>query len=138
MQEKIFKKDEFIFKAGDTNFLLYKVLKGRVFNFIAQGSKITPTGEVNAGSFSGSNSFFLKKPTGTYAVAMEDTTVCIYNQEDLDANFPNWLKTIAKSIAQKTEEQTLQIAEKGIKRAGGTAVKPLTIEEQRHFLQLIK
>lgn len=137
MQEKFFKKDEIIFKEGDSDFFLYKVIKGKIFSFIVQGSKVTPTGENLPGSFAGSNTFFLKKPTGTYAIATEDTAVEIYTQEDLDANFPNWLKTIAKSIARKTEEQMLQIADKGIRRATG-AVKPLSIEEQRHYLQLIK
>jgi CRP-like cAMP-binding protein len=138
MLEKVFKKDEFIFEAGDTNFTLYKIVSGKVLSFLVQGSKITPVGETNAGSFAGSNSFFLKKPTGTYTVALEETKVAIYTQEDLDAAFPNWLKTIAKSISQKTEENTLQIVEHGIKKTTGTSLKPLSIDEQRHYLQLLK
>ncbi len=58
------------------------------------------------------------------------------SQEELDAAFPNWLKTIAKSISQKTEEQMLLIAEHGIKKASST-IKPLSIDEQRHYLQLL-
>lgn len=137
MLEKAFKKDEFLFKVGDTNFGLYKIVKGKVLSFLVQGSKVTPVGETHAGSFAGSNSFFLKKPTGTYTVALEDTSVIIYSQEDLDAAFPNWLKTIAKSISQKTEENTLQIVEHGIKKTSGTSLKPLSIDEQRHYLQLL-
>lgn len=137
MQEKVFKKDEFLFKADDTNFFLYKIVKGKIFSFIVRGSKISPIWESSNGSFAGTNSFFLKKPTGTYVVALEETTVIIYTQEDLEAQFPNWLKTIAKSISQKTEEQSMLIAERGVKRTT-ESVKPLSIEEQRHYLQLIK
>ena len=137
MQERIFKKDEFLFKPGDTNFFLYKIVKGKAFSFLVQGSKITSVGETGAGSFVGSNSFFMKHPTGTYTIALEDTSVMIYDQNDLDTSFPNWLKTIAKSIAQKTQEQMNQIAEHGVKKSTGTSIKPLSIEEQRHFLQLL-
>jgi CRP-like cAMP-binding protein len=136
MQEKVLKKDEFLFKEGDSNYFLYKIVKGRILSFLVRGSKITPSGETHAGSFAGTNSFFLKKPTGTYAVAMEDTSVIIYTQEELDAAFPNWLKSIAKSISQKTEEQMTLIAEHGIKKASST-IKPLSIDEQRHYLQLL-
>ncbi len=137
MQEKVLKKDEFLFKEGDANYFLYKIVKGKILSFFVKGSKITPSGETLAGSFAGTNSFFLKKPTGTYAVAMEETSVIIYTQEELEAAFPNWLRTIAKSISQKTEEQMVQIAEHGIKKTSATTIKPLSIEEQRHYLQLL-
>ncbi len=135
MQEKIFKKDEFIFKAGDTSNFLYKIVSGKTFSFLIQGSKISPLGEEGDGSFSGSNSFFLKKPTGTFSIALEETKVIIYDQKDLEENFPPWLKTVAQSLVKKTEEQMLQVVSHGIRKASGK-IKPLSIEEQRHYLQL--
>jgi CRP-like cAMP-binding protein len=135
MQEKIFKKDEFIFKAGETSNFLYKIVSGKIFSFIIQGSKISPLGLETAGSFSGSNSFFLKKPTGTFSIAMEETKVIIYDQKDLEENFPTWLKTVAQGLVRKTEEQMIQVVGHGIRKASGK-IRPLSIEEQRHYLQL--
>ncbi len=135
MQEKTFKKDEFIFKAGDENFFLYKIVSGKTLSFFIQGSKITSLGEENPGNFAGTNSFFLKKPTGTYTVALEETKVIFFDQKDLEENFPSWLKTIAQNLVKKTEEQMIPIISHGIRKAIGN-IKPLTIEDQRHYLQL--
>jgi hypothetical protein len=54
----------------------------------------------------------------------------------LEKNFPTWLKTIAQNLVKKTEEQMSQVIERGIRKSLGK-IRPLSIEEQRHFLQLI-
>jgi hypothetical protein len=70
-------------------------------------------------------------------VVLEDASVIIYEQNDLNENFPPWLKSVAKSMAQKTYDQINQMVERGIKKSY-QGVTPLTIEEQRRYLQILK
>ncbi len=137
MQEKEYKKDEIIFQPGQREYLLYKIISGKVLTLMVNGSRVTPVFLNTPGSYVGSTLFFLNQDAKIYAVAKEDTAVKIFEQEDLNENFPPWLKSMAKSMAQKTYEQINQMVERGIKKSY-QGVTPLTIEEQRRYLQILK
>jgi CRP-like cAMP-binding protein len=137
MIEKIFKKGEVIFRTGDENYFLYKVISGKIISIFISGSKVTPVYLTTAGGFAGTLTFFLTSPPTVYAIAEEDTKVIIFDQEDLKTNFPGWLISLAKTLAEKTRTQILQIVERGIKKNMPGMLKPLSIEEQRRYLIIL-
>jgi len=137
MQKKEYKKNEIIFQPGQKEYSLYKIISGKVLSLMVHGSKVTPIFMNTPGNFVGSTLFFLNVEVKTYAVAIEDTSVIIYDQKDLNENFPPWLKSMANSMARKTYEQINQLVERGIKKSF-QGIRPLTIEEQRHYLQILK
>lgn len=131
------KKDEILFRMGNTDKTLYRVESGNFLIFHAKGSRIDPIMKCGAGKFMGSFSFFLGVERVVYAVALEDSTVSIIQNEELSKQFPPWLANIGKSLCNKTLDNLNLISNVGIKRKG-EVISPLSIEEQRHFFQLIK
>jgi CRP-like cAMP-binding protein len=137
VKNKEYKKNEIIFQPGQKEYALYKIISGKVLTLMVQGSRVTPIFLNTPGTYVGSTLFFLNQDVKTYAVVLEDASVIIYEQNDLNENFPPWLKSVAKSMAQKTYDQINQMVERGIKKSY-QGVTPLTIEEQRRYLQILK
>jgi CRP-like cAMP-binding protein len=135
--EKKYQKNEIIFQPGQNTYSLYKIISGKVLTLMVQGSRVTPIFMNTPGSYVGSTLFFLNQDVKTYAVAVEDASVIIYDQKDLNENFPPWLKSMASSLARKTYDQINQMVERGIKKSY-QGVTPLSIEEQRRYLQILK
>jgi CRP-like cAMP-binding protein len=137
VQEKIFQKDEIIIKPGGKDHSLFKIISGKALTLVVQGSKVTPLFMHIPGTYLGSILFFLEDPEKTYSLVLEETSVIIYDQNDLNKNFPEWLKSMAISLAQKNYLQYGQIIEKGLKKSL-SGVSPLSIEEQRRYLKILK
>ena len=138
LETQSLKKDEFLFKRGDKTQNLYRVLEGKIMLFNVKGSRIDPIFICQPGKFLGYSLFFSnKKERNLFAVALEDSSVSVIPQDLLKKNFPKWLDSIAVSLCQKTESNLELILKSGIKKRGQT-ISPLSIEEQRYYLKLLK
>ena len=58
--------------------------------------------------------------------------------EELGKQFPEWLITIAQNITSKLRRTGDLIRQKGIRKQNVESIKPLSIEEQRHYYQLVE
>ena len=137
LEVKKIKKDEVLFKQGDNDKTMYRVQSGSFLVFHAKGSRIDPLRTVKPGHFLGSSSFFLNIDKTLYVVALEDCEVVVIPIEEKKKQFPPWLSNIAASLSGKILDNLNLITNVGIKRKG-EILSPLSIEEQRHFFQLIK
>lgn len=137
LEVKKIKKDEVLFKQGDSDYTMYQVKSGSFLVFHAKGSRIDPIKKVKPGEFLGHGSFFLNIDKVLYAVALEDCEVVVIPVEEKKKQFPPWLANIAGSLSGKILDNLNLITNVGIKRKG-EILSPLSMEEQRHFFQLIK
>jgi CRP-like cAMP-binding protein len=137
LELKKIKKDEVLYKQGDNDQTMYRVQSGSFLLFHAKGSRIDPIKKVNPGEFLGHSSFFLNMEKVLYAVALEECEVFVIPVEEKKKQFPPWLANIAGSLSGKILDNLNLITNVGIKRKG-EILSPLSIEEQRHFFQLIK
>ena len=137
LEVKKVKKDEILYRQGEKDSTLYKVISGKFLIFYAKGSRIDPLMTCGPGKFLGAGSFFLQSEKILYTVAMEDSTVKVILAEELKKNFPPWLANIARSITGKILNNLNLITNIGIKRKG-ELISPLTMDEQRHYFSLIK
>ena len=131
-------KDELICVAGDNDVDLYKVRSGKLMVFVNDGTKITPLAYLGAGAYLGELSFFDHKPRSAHVVALEDCELIKVPVEELEKQAPRWLITMATHIAQKIRVTDELIRKKGIRRQNVESIKPLSIEEQRHYYGLIE
>lgn len=131
-------KDELICIAGDQEVDLYRVRSGKLMVFVNDGTKITPLSYLGKDEYLGELSFFDKEPRSAHVVALEKTELIKIPVTELEEQAPRWLITMATHVAKKIRKADELIRKKGIRRQNVESIKPLSIDEQRHFFQLIK
>jgi CRP-like cAMP-binding protein len=97
---------------------------------------VTPLARLKADEFFGEMSFFDKSPRSADVIATTDTELQKISHNELIDSAPFWLRTMAKSMTEKLRDLNKVISQKGIKRQS-TAVKPLSIDEQRRLYELL-
>lgn len=132
------KKDDVICISGEHNYDLYMIHSGKLIVMVNNGTKVTPLAYLNAGEYLGELSFFDHAPRSAHVVCLEDTTLFKVPIEEKENQFPAWLNTIALSITKKLRHSNDLILKKGIRKQNVESVKPFSIEEQRHYYQLLQ
>lgn len=132
------KKDDMICISGDTDSDLYIIHTGKLMVYVNEKTKITPLAYIGKGEYLGELSFFDGKPRSAHVVCLEDSTLIIIPVTEVGKQFPDWLITIAKDITANLRKTDEIIGKKGIRRKNVETIKPLSIEEQRHFYSLIE
>lgn len=130
-------KDTVLCRANDKNYDLYYVLKGKLLVCNRNGHMVTPIAYLEANQYFGEMSFIDKLPRSADVIAIEETQVLKIPSEMLQNKFPRWLHIMAKSMTKKMRSLDDVIRDKGIKRKNVKSIKPLEIEEQRHYFQLL-
>ena len=132
------KKDEMICAAGEHDSDLYIINKGKLLVFVNNGTKITPLAYLGPGEYIGELSFFDKEPRSAHVICVEDSTLIRIPVTEKEKQFPRWLETIAHSITNKLRKSSDLIRQKGIRKQNVESMKPLSIDEQRHFYQSLQ
>lgn len=133
-----YEQGQIICSAGEKVFDLYKIYSGRVMVFVTEGTKVTPISILEEGEYIGELSFFDKTTRSAHLICLEKSTLVTIPISELEKHFPDWLETIALSIVGKLRRATELIRQKGIRRKNVESIKPLSIEEQRSFFQILK
>lgn len=132
------KQDELVCVAGDSEVDLYKIRSGRLMVFVNDGTKITPLAYLGDGEYLGELSFFDHEPRSAHVVALSPTTLIKIPVHELEKQAPAWLITMATHVAKKIRRADELIRKKGIRRQNVESIKPLSMEEQRHYYKLIE
>jgi CRP-like cAMP-binding protein len=130
-------KDNVLCLEGDKESDLYFVTSGKLLICSRSGHMVTPLAYITKGDYFGEMSFFDDLPRSADVVALEDTTLVKVKSTDLKDQVPTWLLIIAKQMTHKLRTIDHVIRDKGIKRKNVESMKPLSIEEQRHYYQII-
>lgn len=125
-------------KKDDESSDLYYVTSGKLMICSRSGSMVTPIAYVQKGEYFGELSFFDNLPRSADVIAVEPTTLVKIPSTELKKQFPTWLMIVAKQMTKKIRLMDQVISEKGIKRTNVQSIKPLSIEDQRHFFELIQ
>ena len=127
------KKDQIMCATGEKPDGLYLIHSGKLMVFVTSGTQVTPLAILSAGEYFGEMSFFDKSPRSANVIAIEDTSVVKISVDDIGNKFPKWLYQIANSMAGKLRESSEIIRKKGIRKKNVETIKPLSIDEQRHY-----
>lgn len=133
-----FKKDQLVCKQGEELHDIYKVISGKLFICTSKGTMVTPLAIIKKGEFFGEMSFFTKHPRIANAIALEDTQLVKISSTKYKESIPQWVHQLIKNVVLDISKLNQIIAEKGIRKTIDESVKPLSIEEQRHYHNLIK
>ncbi len=132
------KKGEVVCVAGEENYDLYIIVKGKLMIMVNKGTQITPLAYLGEGEYMGELSFFDKRPRSAHVVCAEDTTLIRIPVEELTKQFPNWLQTMAISITGRLRKVDELIGAKGIRKKKTDTIAPFSIDEQREYFQILE
>jgi CRP/FNR family cyclic AMP-dependent transcriptional regulator len=132
-----YKKNDVVCLEHDEEYDLYLIHKGKLLVCGLEGTRVTPIAYLSPGEYFGELSFFDHQARSANAICLEDSTLIKIPVTELEAKCPNWLITLTKSNVKKIRHANHLLAKKGIRRQNVESLKPLSIEEQRHYYQLI-
>jgi CRP/FNR family cyclic AMP-dependent transcriptional regulator len=131
-------KDTVILKQEDTDQSLMRIEEGKVMICSISGTQVTPLAHLGAGEFIGEFSFFDGDARSANIIAIENTKILKIPSSQLKEGFPNWLLHLCKQMTKKLRLYNQVVSDKGIKRKNVESMKPLSIDDQRHYFQLIE
>ncbi len=132
------KAGELVCCAGQEDFDLYIIHTGKLLIYVNDGTKVTPLAYLGEGEYLGELSFFDHMPRSAHVATLEPTTLIQVPVEELERQFPEWLITIAQNITSKLRRTGDVIRQKGIRKQNVESIKPLSMDEQRHYYQLVE
>ncbi len=131
------KKDQVLCRAGDESYDLYLVVTGQLMVCSRSGKMVTPIAYLSDNEYFGEMSFIDKLPRSADVIAIEDTELIKIPSGLKQKSLPTWLLIMAKGMTGKVRLLDDVIRDKGIKRKNLDSIEPLTIDEQRHYYQLL-
>ncbi len=130
-------KNQVLCREGDIETDLYLVTDGKLLICSRSGKMVTPLAYLTRNDYFGEMSFFDGKPRSADVIAIEETTLIKIFGNDLKDQVPTWLLIMAKQMTQKLRNFDEVIRDQGVKKRKTAQVSPLSIEEQRHYFQLL-
>lgn len=131
------KKDQVLCREGDIETDLYVLLEGKLLVCVRKGTQVTAVATLGQGEYIGELSFFDNRPRGADIIALENSKLVRIPATEIRQSFPSWITTMGKVLAQKLRLHDDVIRQKGIKKAKVESIKPLSIDEQRHYFKLL-
>ena len=131
-------KDQLMCASGDEADGLYMIHSGKLMVFATSGTQVTPLAILEKGEYFGEMSFFDHKNRSANVIALEDTDLVKLSIDNLEDQFPDWLLKVASSMVKKLRKSSDLIRQKGIRRKNVQSIKPLSIEEQRHYYKILQ
>ncbi len=132
------KKDQILFCEGQESQDFYSLVSGELLAFNLKGTKISPVAIIKAGQYVGEMSYFDRLPRSCSIVALKPSVLGKIQIENLKSEMPEWLQTIAVKIVQKIRHSDDIIRERGLKKGQFKTLNALSIEDQRHYFELIE
>lgn len=106
-KNKILKKGELLFKAGDSSDGMYVLRRGQIQIFLDKGGNDIVLATVAAGGMIGEMSLFDKKPRSASARAMEETEVTQISNDDFNkiiSQIPKWLVSLMATLSSRLRD----------------------------------
>lgn len=130
-------KDQVLCREGDPESDLYIVLRGKLLVCVRKGTQVIAIATLGEGEYIGELSFFDNKPRGADIVALEPCQLVKIPAQEIRTSFPNWILNAGKVLATKLRLQDDVIRQKGVKKSNVQTIKPLSIDEQRHYHKIL-
>jgi CRP/FNR family cyclic AMP-dependent transcriptional regulator len=131
------KKDEVLCKEGDKNTDMYIIHSGELLVCVRKGTQVTPLAYLPKGEYIGELSFFDGESRSADIIATEESKIIRIPNTDLEKKLPRWLITLAQFQTKKLRLMDSVIRDKGIKKKKLETVTPLSIDDQRYYLEII-
>jgi len=130
-------KDHVISRKDEASNDLFYVTSGKLMICSRSGHMVTPIAYLGKGEYFGELSFFDNLPRSADVITVEPTTLVKIPKTELKKQFPTWLLIIAKQMTKKLRIMDQVISDRGIKKRNVESMKPLEIDQQRYYYELL-
>lgn len=131
------KKNDILCREGDVETDLFIVQSGELLVCVRKGSQVTAIAKLGPGEYIGELSFFDNKPRGADIIALSPCKLVKIPAVEIRQSFPAWIGTLGKMLALKLRLHDDVIRSKGIKKSNVETIKPLSMDDQRMYYQLL-
>lgn len=131
------KANNVLCREGDLESDLYIVQEGELLICSRAGSRVTALAKLKEGDYFGEMSFFDGNPRSADVISITDTKLIKIHSSNLKDQLPTWLLISVNEMIGKLRVLDQVIRDKGIKRQNTNTLKPLSIEEQRTYLEIL-
>ena len=131
------KKNDILCREGDVETDLFLVQSGELLVCIRKGSQVTAVAKLGPGEYIGELSFFDNKPRGADIIALGPCKLVKIPAVEIRESFPAWISTLGKMLALKLRLHDDVIRSKGIKKSNVETIKPLSMDDQRMYYQIL-
>ena len=132
-----FNKDAVICREGEASTDLYFLKSGKLLVCTINGTQVKSIAHIGKGQFLGELSFFDGRPRQSSVVALEDSRVIQIPRSQMSPLLPEWFMQIGLGLTKKIRLLDNVIHDSNIRRSQHEGSKPLSIEEQRHLLEIL-
>ena len=129
--------DTVICREGDLTKDLYIIVSGKLMVCSRNNTMVTPLAYLSDGDYFGEFSFFDNQARSADVIAVKETTLLKIPQAELKKQFPRSMIPMSKCLTNKLRVFNGVVSSKGIKKKNVESIKPLSIEEQRHYYSII-
>jgi CRP/FNR family cyclic AMP-dependent transcriptional regulator len=132
-----FPKNGIICREGDPSTDLFFLKKGKLLVCTVNGTQVKPLAHILPGQFLGELSFFDGKPRQSSVIALEPCRVIQIPRTEMAPLLPNWFMQVGNGLTKKIRLLDNVIHDTNIRKSQQAESKPLSIEEQRQFFEIL-
>lgn len=124
-------------REGEPSAELYFLQSGRLLVCTLSGTQVKVISRISPGEFIGELSFFDGKPRASYVITLEKCKMIQIPKHELAGHLPTWYSLIGANITKKIRQLDHIIFSGNLRRSNAEESKPLSMEEQRTFYDLL-
>jgi CRP/FNR family cyclic AMP-dependent transcriptional regulator len=132
-----FPKNSVICREGDPSTDLFFLKKGRLLVCTVKGTQVKPLAHILPGQFLGELSFFDGKPRQSSVIALEPCRLIQIPRTEMGPLLPSWFMQVGNGLTKKIRLLDTVIHDTNIRKSQQSESKPLSIEEQRQFYEIL-
>jgi hypothetical protein len=132
-----FAKNAVICREGDPSTDLFFLKKGKLLVCTVNGTQVKPLAHIIPGQFLGELSFFDGKPRQSSVIALEPCRVIQIPRSAMGPLLPPWFMQVGNGLTKKIRLLDNVIHDSNIRKSEQSECKPLSIEQQRVFYEIL-
>ncbi len=132
-----FPQHSIVCHEGDPSMDLYMLQSGKLLVCTVVGKEVKVLGRILPGQFVGELSFFDGHARSGTVIALETSKLIQIPRSEIFGQLPNWYTKICSDVTKRIRHLDQIIQDAKIRHSDSDETKPLTIDEQRLFLDII-
>lgn len=132
-----YKPHTLVCREGDPSSELYFLKSGTLLVCTLSGTQVKAISRINPGEFIGELSFFDGKPRASYVITLDQCQLIQIPKQQIAGLLPKWYTQVGKNITKKIRQLDQVIHSSNLRRSNAEESKPLSIDEQRIFYDLL-
>ena len=126
-----------IFREGDSSSDLYYLVSGKLLVCTLTGSQVKAISRISPGEFIGELSFFDGQPRSSYVITLDKSRLIKIQKDQIISHMPRWYLEVGTNLTKKIRLLDKVIHATQLRKSQAEETKPLSIEEQRHFYEIL-